>query len=391
MASISELSSEANSYRFTPEVSFASWLHVCQTLQRESRIYDAEDQDLERAYVLYLRFADLVLNKLRTHPDFPRFKRQYARVYNQLPAAIEHSEALKKRILARRAAAPLPHKPQQPPPPRPLTLEEELEHYANHTDDTPAIQFDPGALRVSKPPVPKPPMSGSPLPVNVPRYPTLQYPSLQPQRSPQSGVLSVPTPIPDSAPRSIVSSVQNEHGETLRYIFVPRTLRERFLALAQPNTDANLETCGMLCGKLERNAFFITDLVIPHQTATADTCTTTNEEELFTYVDERDLFLVGWIHTHPSQTCFMSSVDLHTHASYQLMLPEAVAVVCAPSSQPSWAAFRLTDPPGIPVIRACTESGFHPHDDADALYKKASLEHYKEIDAGLTTSDLRAQ
>jgi hypothetical protein len=26
----------------------------------------------------------------------------------------------------------------------------------------------------------------------------------------------------------------------------------------------------------------------------------------------------------------MSSVDLHTHASYQLMLPEAIAIVCAP-------------------------------------------------------------
>lgn len=27
----------------------------------------------------------------------------------------------------------------------------------------------------------------------------------------------------------------------------------------------------------------------------------------------------------------MSSVDLHTHCSYQLMLPEAIAIVCAPS------------------------------------------------------------
>jgi STAM-binding protein len=27
----------------------------------------------------------------------------------------------------------------------------------------------------------------------------------------------------------------------------------------------------------------------------------------------------------------MSSMDLHTHASYQQMLPEAIAIVCAPS------------------------------------------------------------
>ncbi|CAN0515532.1 unnamed protein product, partial [Ectocarpus sp. 8 AP-2014] len=43
------------------------------------------------------------------------------------------------------------------------------------------------------------------------------------------------------------------------------------------------------------------------------------------------LITLGWIHTHPKQDCFMSSVDLHTHCGYQLMLPEAVAVVYAPS------------------------------------------------------------
>lgn len=32
------------------------------------------------------------------------------------------------------------------------------------------------------------------------------------------------------------------------------------------------------------------------------------------------------------QECFMSSVDVHTHCGYQLMLPEAVAVVYAPCS-----------------------------------------------------------
>ena len=34
--------------------------------------------------------------------------------------------------------------------------------------------------------------------------------------------------------------------------------------------------------------------------------------------------------THPSQTAFMSSIDLHTHCGYQLMLPEAIAIVVAP-------------------------------------------------------------
>lgn len=46
------------------------------------------------------------------------------------------------------------------------------------------------------------------------------------------------------------------------------------------------------------------------------------------------------IHTHPTQSCFMSSLDLHTHASYQVMLAEAVAIVCAPNHDPSFGIFR---------------------------------------------------
>lgn len=34
--------------------------------------------------------------------------------------------------------------------------------------------------------------------------------------------------------------------------------------------------------------------------------------------------------THPTQTAFLSSVDLHTHCSYQMMMPEAIAIVCSP-------------------------------------------------------------
>ncbi|KAJ7234942.1 hypothetical protein C8J57DRAFT_1089387, partial [Mycena rebaudengoi] len=40
------------------------------------------------------------------------------------------------------------------------------------------------------------------------------------------------------------------------------------------------------------------------------------------------------VHAHPSQSCSMCSVDLHTHASFQCMLPESFAVVCAPQSEP---------------------------------------------------------
>ena len=122
-----------------------------------------------------------------------------------------------------------------------------------------------------------------------------------------------------------------ENGSPLRTIFLPPNLRLRFLELALPNTQANLETCGILCGTLISNALFISKLVIPDQECTSDTCETVNEDKLFDFVDGEDLMVLGWIHTHPTQTCFMSSRDLHTHSGYQAMMPESIAIVCAPS------------------------------------------------------------
>ncbi|KAI9851968.1 MAG: hypothetical protein M1838_002257 [Thelocarpon superellum] len=126
-----------------------------------------------------------------------------------------------------------------------------------------------------------------------------------------------------------------ENGTPLRTVFLPPTLRTTFLTIADANTRANLETCGILCGTLISNALFISRLVIPEQESTSDTCETVNESALFDYCDSEDLMVLGWIHTHPSQTCFMSSRDLHTHCGYQVMMPESIAIVCAPSKSPS--------------------------------------------------------
>ncbi|KAJ4365807.1 hypothetical protein N0V83_008428 [Neocucurbitaria cava] len=162
-----------------------------------------------------------------------------------------------------------------------------------------------------------------------------------------------------------------ENGDPLRPVFLPSQLRQQFLSVASSNTRLDLETCAMLCGILKSNALFITRLVVPEQTSTSDTCETLNEEELFDYCDKEELMVLGWIHTHPTQTCFMSSRDLHTHVGYQVMMPESVAIVCAPTKVPSWGCFRLTDPPGKQAILNCTKPGiFHPH-DVDNIYTEA--------------------
>ncbi|XP_010549118.1 PREDICTED: AMSH-like ubiquitin thioesterase 1 [Tarenaya hassleriana] len=146
-------------------------------------------------------------------------------------------------------------------------------------------------------------------------------------------------------------------------LHISTTMMDTFMRLAKSNTVKNLETCGVLAGSLKDRKFHVTALIIPKQESTSNTCQTTNEEEIFEVQDKQSLFPLGWIHTHPTQSCFMSSVDLHTHYSYQIMLPESVAIVMAPTDTTrKHGIFRLTTPGGMRVIRKCEQRGFHPHD-----------------------------
>lgn len=131
----------------------------------------------------------------------------------------------------------------------------------------------------------------------------------------------------------------------------------------------------------------------------------------------RALYPLGWIHTHPTQTCFLSSVDVHTHcgfqvrgegqrvlhkwvvcncalevgvarvqvtahtpttlpnprlpllpspASLQTMLDEAVAIVMAPKDPSKRVGiFRLTTPGGLKLVQRCPQRGFHAHPPTD--------------------------
>ncbi|KAJ7980333.1 AMSH-like ubiquitin thioesterase [Quillaja saponaria] len=188
-------------------------------------------------------------------------------------------------------------------------------------------------------------------------------------------------PIPPSKvadPRPGPSKSSQEHAGTAAYqhLHVPVKMMDDFLRLARENTQKNLETCGVLAGSLKNRVFHISMLIIPKQESTSDSCQTLNEEEIFEVQDNLSLFPLGWIHTHPSQTCFMSSVDLHTHYSYQIMLPEAIAIVMAPTDTTSpHGIFHLSDPGGVSVIRNCQQRGFHPHeepDDGSQLYEHCS-------------------
>ncbi|KAL2459307.1 AMSH-like ubiquitin thioesterase 3 [Forsythia ovata] len=174
-------------------------------------------------------------------------------------------------------------------------------------------------------------------------------------------VVADPQPGPSKLSQDGMPSSRSFHD-----LHIPVKMMEEFLRLAQDNTAKDLETCGVLAGSLQNRAFHVTMLIIPKQESTSYSCQTLNEEEIFEVQDMRSLFPLGWIHTHPTQTCFMSSVDLHTHYSYQVMLPEAIAIVMAPMDTDSpYGIFHLCDPRGVAVIRKCDLRGFHPHEEPD--------------------------
>ncbi|CAI5774692.1 AMSH-like protease isoform X2 [Podarcis raffonei] len=186
-------------------------------------------------------------------------------------------------------------------------------------------------------------------------------------------------------PAATLSAVQNNVAEGLRSVVLPKDLCHKFLLLAEANTVRGIETCGILCGKLTHNEFTITHVIVPKQSAGPDYCDMENVEELFSVQDQHDLLTLGWIHTHPTQTAFLSSVDLHTHCSYQLMLPEAIAIVCSPKHNDT-GVFRLTNA-GMLEVSACKKKGFHPHTKDPRLFN--ICKHVVGKDVKITVLDLR--
>ncbi|EZF76134.1 hypothetical protein H105_02447 [Trichophyton soudanense CBS 452.61] len=255
------------------------------------------------------------------------------------------------------------------------------------TPNVPAKIPDPDITTTSSSTAASTPSLLPPLPSKVPPLPprtgsVTPSPSHTPthSRSNTRTLLSSPPKLPSKQPPTpdtekdilhpstftFKPSSYLENGTPLRTIFISPDLRTQFLSLAAPNTAANLETCGILAGTLISNAFFISRLIIPEQESTPDTCEMLNEAAIFEYCEAEDLMVLGWIHTHPTQTCFMSSRDLHTQSGYQVMLSESIAIVCAPSHEPNWGVFRLTDPPGLKSVLNCTRPGlFHPHDETN--------------------------
>ncbi|XP_041011057.1 AMSH-like ubiquitin thioesterase 2 isoform X10 [Juglans microcarpa x Juglans regia] len=191
-----------------------------------------------------------------------------------------------------------------------------------------------------------------------------------------------------SSPSTIISCVEKvPQGETSSHITVADSEHGHSKLYDESMTSKILRDV-----HIEEGVFYATTLIIPKQESTSSSCQAINEEEVFAIQNEQSLFPVGWIHTHPSQTCFLSSVDVHTQYSYQVMVPEAFAIVMAPTdTSRSYGIFRLSDPGGLNVLKECQETGFHPHKelaDGSSIYEDCS-NVYKNSNLRFEIFDLR--
>jgi len=214
-----------------------------------------------------------------------------------------------------------------------------------------------------------------------------QAPSLfSPVAVPEFDRSSKPSPGPSSAPafdRSVKPAVSSSG---LRSLTIPADLTDRFLSIARANSDRGVETLGTLGGSLSNNRLIITHLLIPKQVGKSDSCTMEGLEDVWDVHDKENIVFLGWIHTHPAYSVFLSSVDMHNQYEWQHMLPEAVATVCSIKDN-EVGHLRLSDC-GMVDIGDCALTNFHPHRQEPPLWEVAQ---HVTTDSSLrvTVRDLR--
>jgi len=363
-----------------------------------------EEEYYEKAYILYLKYLTLFIEKVRDHPEFKSVTpAEKGKVMKTLKAVMPRSEELKKLLKAQYEAEyedyqqmvefEMQRQAQVAEEQRKWKLQQEGENLRKeiskyHDEKAKNVQEQRDLevamwhqLKINNQEDQERKKGQNDYDSGVNYNQDQSLPSYAPpDRSTKPKSTAPPPVIPDRSSKPSSMSLYSGSGG-LRQVTVPNMLMAKFLSIAQPNTSSNIETCGFLTGRLSQNQFKITHLLIPKQSGTSDSCVTSGEETMFDYQEKHDLITLGWIHTHPTQTAFLSSVDLHTQLSYQLMLPEAIAIVISPKYNET-GFFSLTPDHGLDFIANCRENGFHPHPKEPPLFAElghVQLDHQSDV------------
>ena len=144
-----------------------------------------------------------------------------------------------------------------------------------------------------------------------------------------------PAPIVHSPVKSPVKQVEEGPHLGLNTVYLPKLIIHEFMKVAQINTSRNIETCGLLAGKLrkikkssikQQSAFLITHLIVPQQSGTPDSCVMESEELVANFQIDNNLITLGWIHTHPTQTVNLIYLVLHVLIRFTYTFPFSVDI-----------------------------------------------------------------
>lgn len=261
--------------------------------------------------------------------EYPQLMNPHQRQQGYIPSSSSMFASQPSQLMTPPALLFQPNGVQPPPPPPPppsmlyahtLPTRSSISSLADNYNAMSAYPVAP------PPPPPAPPAQFIGFPdarsSSMPDYhphPRLNNPYNMPPRPPKERI-SPPRSSQPLMPKPS-SSIDATSAFGLRAVTLPSSTLPRFLSIAALNTAQNRETCGLLLGKLRKNTFYVSTLLIPKQTATDDTCTMTDEELVFEFQDKRELLTLGWvsffvvyppwnqltpnmqIHTHPSQSC----------------------------------------------------------------------------------------
>ncbi|VDD82230.1 unnamed protein product [Mesocestoides corti] len=331
---------------YSATVDLTSYFRMCRSMLVMAKQYETEGFPL-RAYVLQKRFLLLFIDHLSKREDYKGCDADVRRLWSrECKRVLDTTEKLHQTILAGFQAQELAEK---------KAAEEKEKELLRKAEEDKKRQS-----------------------TALPTTTTTTNPS------PSNGA------VPPTFDRLLKPSTEKPStGSEFNPIHVPRSLAATFMKIAEKNTKLNVETCATLCGRLGAaggSGLIVSHIILCKQVGTADCCTTAHEEELLECMDANCLIALGWIHTHPTQEAFMSSVDLHCQLSYQLMLPEAIAIVCS-AKYNDVQYFSLTPDYGIKFLRECQQTGFHKHASTRDLYMKSP--HVVFTDDPVAVFDLR--
>ena len=107
-----------------------------------------------------------------------------------------------------------------------------------------------------------------------------------------------------------------------------------FYDLSKDATAKEIETLSYLFGNKKQvdgvSHIYITHLFLSDQTATANSSQVTNKNCLDDFKKQYNVTEYGWMHSHPLETCCMSSIDTHIQAIKQKVDSNYLCIVFSP-------------------------------------------------------------